>query len=128
MKHHKYYKEKIASFLTNFELNPKSITQRWLENKFYSLDDEKMHISRQRIHRESARFVLPSNNNEQNKNTQESKIRCKYCYRVGHTDTTCRDKQDKRPPSMPQWAKFSTCMKCKKKGDRKSTRLNSSHP
>ena len=71
MKHHKYYKERIASFLTNFELNPNSITQRWLENKFYSLDDEKMHISCQRIHRESARFVQPSNNIEQNKNTQQ---------------------------------------------------------
>ena len=41
-------------------------------------------------------------NNYQNKNTQELKIRCKYCYRVGHTDTLYRDKQDKRPPSMPQ--------------------------
>ena len=57
MKHHKYYKERIASFLTNFELNPSCITQRWLENKFYSLDDEKMHISRQRYHKESARFT-----------------------------------------------------------------------
>ena len=75
-----------------------------------------MHLSRQRFHRESARFVEPSNNIEQNKNTQEPKIRCKFCYRLGHTDTTCREKQDKRPPSMPQWAKFSTCMKCKKKG------------
>ena len=37
MKHHKYYKERIASFLTTFELNPSSISQRWIENKFYSL-------------------------------------------------------------------------------------------
>ena len=77
MKHHRYYKERIASFLTKFELNPNSITQRWLENKFYSLDDEKMHISRQRYQRESTRFVQPNNDVEQNKNNQEPKIRCK---------------------------------------------------
>ena len=28
MKHHRYYKERIASFLTTFELNSNSITQR----------------------------------------------------------------------------------------------------
>ena len=91
MKHQKYYKEIIT------------------------LEDEMMHISRQRFHRESSRFVEPSNDNVQNKSTQELKIRCKYCYRVGHTDTSCRDKQDKRQPSMPQWTKHATCMKCKKK-------------
>ena len=73
IKHHKYYKERIASFLTNFELNPNSITQRWLENKFYSLDDEKMHISRERFHRESVRFVEPSSNTEQNKKYTRTK-------------------------------------------------------
>ena len=51
-----------------------------------------------------------------NKTRTHTKIRCKYCHRVGHTDASFRDKQDKRPPSMPQWAKHSTCMKCKKKG------------
>ena len=75
-----------------------------------------MHISRQWFHRESVGFVEPSNDNEQNKSTQESKIRFKYCYRVGHTDAIYRDKEDKRPPSMPKWAKHTTCMKCKKKG------------
>ena len=35
MKHHKYYKERIASFLPTFELNPSSISQRWIEIKFY---------------------------------------------------------------------------------------------
>ena len=44
MKHYKYYKERIASFLTTFELNPSSILQRWIENKFYSLDEERMHL------------------------------------------------------------------------------------
>ena len=72
--------------------------------------------SRQRYQRESARFVQPNNDVEQNKNHQEPKIRCKYCYRVRHTDASYRDKQHKRPPSMYQWAEHSTCMKCKKKG------------
>ena len=51
-----------------------------------------MYISRQRYQRESARFVEPSNNDEQGKNTQEPKIRRKHCYRAGHTDASCRDK------------------------------------
>ena len=38
MKHHRFYKERIASFLTTFELNPKMISQRCIENKFYSID------------------------------------------------------------------------------------------
>ena len=37
MNHHEYYKEKNSSFLTTFALNPSSISQRWIENKFYSL-------------------------------------------------------------------------------------------
>ena len=56
MKHHKYYKERIASFLTTFELNPSSISQRWIENKFYSLDGERISNFRQRFNRENARF------------------------------------------------------------------------
>ena len=44
MKHHKFYKERIASFLTTFELNPSTISQRWIENKFYSMDEERMHM------------------------------------------------------------------------------------
>ena len=44
MKHHKYYKERIASFLTTFDLNPSSISQRWIENKFYPLDEERMYL------------------------------------------------------------------------------------
>ena len=44
MKHHKYYKEIIASFLTTFDLNPSSISQRWIENKFYPLDEERMYL------------------------------------------------------------------------------------
>ena len=56
MKHHKFYKERIAAILTNFEINPKSISQPWLENKFYSLDEERLHFFRQRI-RDSARYT-----------------------------------------------------------------------
>ena len=66
MKHHEYYKERLSSFLTNFELNPSCITQRWLENKFDSLDYEKMHISGQRYHKESNRFVQQKSNNNDN--------------------------------------------------------------
>ena len=58
MKYHKYYKERIASFLTTFELNPSSISQRWIENKFYSLDGERISNFRQRFNRENARFSL----------------------------------------------------------------------
>merc|ERR1712045_611220 len=32
MKYHRYYKERIASFLTAFELTPSKISQKWLEN------------------------------------------------------------------------------------------------
>jgi len=39
MKHHRFYKERIAALLTTFELNPSSISQKWIENKFYSLDE-----------------------------------------------------------------------------------------
>ena len=34
MKHHQYYKKRIASFLTTFELNFNSIMQRWIENPY----------------------------------------------------------------------------------------------
>ena len=61
-----------------------------------------MHISCQRYQRESAMFVEQNKNDKNDKNIQELKIRCKYWYMVGHTDATCRDKQDKRPPSMSQ--------------------------
>ena len=57
MQPHRYYKERITSCLTNFELNPNSFNQRWLEPKFYPLDDEKMHVSCQRYQRESAKFI-----------------------------------------------------------------------
>ena len=123
MKHHKYYKERIASFLTTFELNPSSISQRWIENKFYSLDEERMHFFRNsnRFHRESARFSQThksTHNNSSQKytnNTNNGKTtRCKYCYRTGHTDINCKQKGMKRPPSMPEWVSKAQCNKCTK--------------
>ena len=49
MKFHRYYKERIASFLTIFELNTSNISQKWIEDKFYSMDEERMYYHRQRI-------------------------------------------------------------------------------
>ena len=43
-------------------------------------------------------------------------MRCKYCYRSGHTDIYCRQKAMKRPPSMPEWVSKAECKQCKKKG------------
>ena len=74
MRHHRYHKERITSFLTNFEFNTNSMTQRYVKNKCCSLDDEKMHISCQRYQRLSAKFVDTNKNDEKDKNTQESKI------------------------------------------------------
>ena len=48
--------------------------------------------------------------------TYNKTLRCKYCYRPGHTDTNCRQKAMKRPPSMPEWVSKAECKKCKKKG------------
>ena len=121
MKFNKHYKERIASFLTAFELNPSSISQKWIENKFYSMDEERMTYNRIRSFRESARFTTsnPRQNNMQNSKTRpphKKIIRCKYCYRSGHFDSKCPDKANKRPPSMPEWISKATCLRCKKKG------------
>ena len=45
MKHHRFYKERIASFLTAFELNPSSISQKLIENKCYSYDEDRIIFS-----------------------------------------------------------------------------------
>ena len=119
MKYHKYYKERIAAFLTTFELNPSSITQRWIENKFYSLDEERINNFRNRL-RESARFSNTQERNNKNerptRNDNNTTLRCKYCHRLGHTDLNCPDKEHKRPPSMPDWVVRAKCEKCKKSG------------
>ena len=69
MKYHRYYKERIASFLTTFELNKNAITQKWIENKFYSIDEERMNNQRSRMFRESARFTS-SKDSQINSNNQ----------------------------------------------------------
>ena len=121
MKHHKFYKERIAAILTNFELNPKSISQPWLENKFYSLDEERLHFFRQRI-RDSARYTTSPSLSSSSRTfsdkskAKHSRIRCKYCYNTGHLDTACPDKSRKKPPTVPLWISKLTCAKCKKKG------------
>ena len=46
MKNHKFYKGRIESFLTVSEPNPSSLSQKWIENKFHSLDEETMFNSR----------------------------------------------------------------------------------
>ena len=118
MKYHRHYKERIASFLTAFELDKNSITQKWIENKFYSMDEERMSFHRQRIFKEPARFTNSHNksdsHNKRNKYQSNDKIvRCKYCYRTGHTDLACPDKKRKKPPSMPLWITNATCVKYK---------------
>ena len=93
MKYYRFYKERITSFLTAFELNSTSISQKWIENKFYSLDEERI-ISFRNKFRENARFSLESNKPFKYQNS-EKKIRCKYCYRAGHTDNKCSDTASK---------------------------------
>ena len=74
MKYHRHYKERIASFLTAFELNTSSITHKWIENEFYSLDEERMSYNRQRIFRESARFTT-SNSKQINPQNIKNKLK-----------------------------------------------------
>ena len=85
------------------------------------MDEERMSFQRQKLYKESARFISSNSTQTNNSNNKKEKsdkkrIRCKYCYRVGHTDEECLDKKQKRPPSMPAWVTKTTCMNCKKKG------------
>ena len=80
-----------------------------------------MNYNRQRMFRESTRFTpsKPKQTNSQNtknKLSHKKTIRCKYCYRTGHLDTKCPDKDNKRPPSMPEWISKATYLRCKEKG------------
>ncbi len=58
MIHHRFYKGRIASFLRTFELNPSLISQRWIDNKFCSMDEERQHIFRNRFIMENARMSI----------------------------------------------------------------------
>ena len=104
-KFNKHSKERIASFLTAFELNSSSTKQKWIKNKLYSMDEERMIFHRQRIFKKSARFTNTSNRNDsytnRNKHASNNKvIRCKYCYSTGHIYLPCPDKKTKKAPSM----------------------------
>ena len=57
MKHHKYYRGVISSLLTTFELNNDAFTQKWLENKFYALDEERLLNFKGKTFKHEARFV-----------------------------------------------------------------------
>lgn len=114
MKHHRYYKNIVSALLTNYELNNEVFNQRWLENKFYTMDEERILNFKGRHFKHEVRFVnsAPTTNNK----TSSGKMRCKYCYKPGHIDDTCRDKAQKSPPTMPDWVANITCTKYKKKG------------
>ena len=118
MKYHKYYRSRIESLLTQFELNSNIFNQRWLENKFYALDEERVIHSKLGIKPPTTARYTQSPHNGLNKrpNNKRPTKRCKYCYKNGHNDQECRDKQMKRPPSMPKWVGNAQCNKCKKKG------------
>ena len=118
MKHHKYYHSRIASLLTQFELNSDIFNQRWLENKFYALDEERILHSKLGIKPPTtARYTQsPHNNHNRKSNNNKRPLRCKYCYKSGHSEQECRDRKMKRPPSMPEWVGNAQCNKCKKKG------------
>ena len=70
MKHHKYYRGRITSLMTNFELNPSTFNQRWLENKFYAMDEERSLMSKYtfRGNRQiaTARYASQANNASRN--------------------------------------------------------------
>ena len=114
MKHHKYYNSRIASLLTQFELNSDAFNQRWLENKFYALDEERIIHSKLGIRPPAtARFVRTR---KQKPKPNPRRARCKYCYKPGHIDSNYRDKVNKKPPTMPEWVSKAQCNKCKKNG------------
>ena len=77
------------------------------------MDEERLLNFKGRISRYEARLVQPYQNNK-DKHKKFKKTRCKYCYRPGHTDPECRDNENKRPPSMPDWVSKIQYSKCKK--------------
>ena len=116
MKHHKYYRNIIASILAQIELNPSAFNQRWLENKFYALDEERVLMSRYNFksNKHVARYVSQPKSPKRDNPTKIK--RYKYCYKLYHTDVECRDRLSKRPPSMLEWVSKVKCNKCHKVG------------
>ena len=113
MKYHRYNKERTASFLTTFELSSDLITQKLIENKLYSLVEERLISLKGRI-KENARISMGRDKWNNNKKNSNRKSRCKYCYRFGQSDQECTDKTQKRPPSILEWINKIMCAKCKK--------------
>lgn len=61
-----------------------------------------MNNQRSRMFRESARYTSSKETSNNTTNSikgkpQQTKIRCKYCHRLGHTDYDCQSKAQKRP-------------------------------
>ena len=113
MTHHRYHKERLNTFLTIFELNSDSIIQKWIENKIYFLDEERIVSFKGRI-KENARFSMTKDKwNENRKQNSNRKSRFKYCNRFGHLDQECPNEMQKRPPLMPEWVRKLSCARCK---------------
>ena len=72
MNYHRYYKERLVSFLITFESNSNSFTSRWIENKFDSLDGERI-MSCENKFRENNRFSSIKNKRYDNKKNYTSK-------------------------------------------------------
>ena len=115
MKHHKYYRNIIAALFTAYELDNDAFNQKWLEHKFYALDEERLLNFKGRINRYEARLVQPYQNNK-DRHKKFRNTRCKYCYRPGRIDPECRDKENERPPSVVDWVSKIQCSKNKKTG------------
>ena len=134
MKYHKYYRSRIESLLTQFELNSNIFNQRWLENKFYALDEERVIYSKLGIKPPTIARYTQSPHKSFNKrpNNKRPTKRCKYYYKNGHfvmkmcflavltctrsmqrfrNDQEFRDKQMKRPAAIPEWIGNVQCNK-----------------
>ena len=78
MKHHKYYRGRIASLMTNFELHPSAFNRRWLEIKFYVMDEERSLMSKYtfRGNRQiaTARYASQANNTFRNNDKNKKRI------------------------------------------------------
>ena len=93
MRFHKHYSNIIASLLTTYELDPTAFDQKWIENKFYTLDEERVLYQRSKTYApHHASFVSTDKEpQEKDKSGNFDLARCKYCYKLGHTDVVCRD-------------------------------------
>ena len=109
----------------NHRVNPSSISQRLIENKFDSMDEERIHMLRNRFIKENARMSfsdmnsIPSTHNNLKYSPQKrgsKSLRCKYCYNIGQTESNCRKKEMKQPLSMPDWVAKQSVGNSRKRG------------